>query len=107
MVVPNSRIKLATVSLAFRSTVPPPVIVRATPVPVRVPLRTSVPPPACEIVDVDPDVGARIIGAEIVFVPEVFCAPIATAVVSLTSDPIVNPVAVSVNAMPLEELVKL
>ena len=39
------------------------------------------------MVEVEPDAGARITGMEIVFVPEVFSAPIATALASPVSVP--------------------
>jgi hypothetical protein len=57
------------------------------------------------MVDIDPELGARMIGAEIVFVPDVFSAPIATALTSPVSEPIVVAVPVRVNAMLLDELV--
>jgi len=50
------------------------------------------------MVEILPDAGARITGAEIVFVPEVFSAPIATAFESPVSAPmlVAKPVRVSV-----------
>jgi hypothetical protein len=85
--------------------VPPPVKASVLMVPEITPFMTSVPPLACMNVCVLPLLAPRIMGASIVFVPEVLFAPIATALLLLVSLPIDEPVAVSVNLIDVLELV--
>jgi len=64
-------------------------------------VRANVPPAAWKNVEVVPDVGARVIATAIEFVPEVLLAPIATALESPVSAPMLVANPVSVNAFGL------